>query len=115
MGKVESDTLYGTLNLLILKTLAEGPLHGLAISRQIHASTSDKLKIEEGALYPALHRLERDGLVSGSWGNSETRRRAKLYKLTKEGRSHLQREMKRWLGHASAVAAVLDVAPAWSD
>ena len=76
MGKVESDTLYGTLNLLILKTLAEGPLHGLAISRQIHASTSDKLKIEEGALYPALHRLERDELVGGSWGISETRRRA---------------------------------------
>ncbi len=115
MGKIESDTLYGTLNLLILKTLAEGPFHGLAISRQIHALTSDKVKIEDGALYPALHRLERDGLVSGSWGISETRRRAKFYELTKKGRSHLRRERERWLGHASAVAAVLDIAPAWSE
>ncbi len=114
MGKIESDTLYGTLNLLILRTLSEGPFHGLAISRQIHADTQDKLKIEEGALYPALHRLERDGLVKGSWGVSETRRRAKFYKLTNKGRAHLEREVERWMGHTKAVAAVLKLRGAWT-
>ncbi len=95
--------------------MAEGPLHGLAISRQIHADTEDALKVEEGALYPALHRLERDELVQGSWGISETRRRAKFYELTKKGRSHLEREVERWMSHANAVASVLRLGPAWTE
>ncbi len=115
MGNIESDTLYGTLNLLILRTLAEGPLHGLAISRQIHTDTEDALKVEEGALYPALHRLERDGLVEGSWGISETRRRAKFYELTTKGHGRLEREVQRWMSHANAVASVLRLGPEWTD
>ena len=85
MAKIDSDTLYGTLNLLILKTLGGGPLHGLAVLRRIHEVTADGLRVEEGALYPALHRLERDGLVTGTWGLSENRRRAKFYELTPAG------------------------------
>lgn len=107
MGGIDSDTLYGTLNLLILRTLAGGALHGLAISRRIHDDTADALRVEEGALYPALHRLERDGLVEGSWGISDTRRRAKFYKLTRKGHKHLERETQRWMNHANAVATVL--------
>ena len=115
MGKIESDTLYGTLNLLVLRTLAEAPLHGLAISRQIHADTDDAVKVEEGALYPALHRLERDGFVKGRWDVSETRRRAKFYELTKKGRNHLEREVERWMSHANAVASVLRLGPSWTE
>ena len=110
MAKIDSDTLYGTLNLLILKTLGDGPLHGLAVMRRIHEVSEEGLRIEEGALYPALHRLERDGLVVGTWGLSENRRRAKFYELTKEGRRRLDAEVRRWVTHATAVAPVLDVA-----
>ena len=107
MGKVDSDTLYGTLNLLVLGALEDGTLHGLAIARKIREEAKEVLSVEEGALYPALHRLERDGLVEGSWGISGTRRRAKFYDLTKAGRSALQRERARWVRHTSAVASVL--------
>ncbi len=113
MGKVDSDTLYGTLSLLILKTVAREPLHGLAIMRGIHAAAGDSLRIEEGALYPALHRLERDGYLAGAWGVSESRRRAKFYRLTARGKRRLERELDRWVRHTSAVARVLDVA--WAD
>jgi transcriptional regulator len=109
MPKVESDTLYGTLNLLILKSLAAGPLHGLAILHALVASSGEVVHVEEGALYPALHRLERDGLVAGEWGTSPKGRRAKLYRLTPKGRRQLDRGTERWLRHARAVAAVLDV------
>ena len=109
MGGVESNTLYGTLNLLVLKTLADGRLHGLAISRRIHDTSKEAVRVEEGALYPALHRLERDGLVQGEWGISEARRRAKFYSLTPKGRAALKREVARWTEHANAVAAVLDL------
>lgn len=110
MANVESNTLYGNLNLLILKTLAAEPLHGLAIARRIRSTSEDVLAIEEGALYPALHRLERDGHLRSAWGVSEQNRRAKFYELTGSGRGLLQREMENWLRHTSAVAKVLGVA-----
>lgn len=109
MGGIESNTLYGTLNLLVLKTLADGQLHGLAISRKIHDSSNETVRVEEGALYPALHRLERDGLLKGAWGISEARRRAKFYSLTSRGRAALKREVARWTAHANGVASVLDL------
>ncbi len=115
MTKVEADTLYGTLSLLVLQALSDGSLHGLEISRRIHNDTGDALKIDEGALYPALHRLERDGLVSGEWGISDKRRRAKFYKLTAKGKRRLQSEVARWLKHTNAVASVLRLPAAWAD
>ena len=105
--RVDSDTLYGTLNLLILKTLTTGPLHGLAIARHLYDISDEALEIGEGALYTALHRMERDGLVAGSWGMSDTQRRVKTYELTRAGREHLRRETARWKSHARAVASVL--------
>jgi PadR family transcriptional regulator, regulatory protein PadR len=104
---IESDTLYGTLNLLVLRALRDGPLHGLAVSRRISSATEGALRVEEGALYPALHRLERDGLVEGAWGRTDDNRRAKFYELTKRGRRQLERETERWTRHAEAVASLL--------
>ncbi len=114
MTKVEADTLYGTLSLLVLQALSEGPLHGLEISRRIHEDARDALKVDEGALYPALHRLERDGLVEGEWGISEKRRRAKFYRLTAKGKRRLARDVERWVKHANAVASVLRLSTGWS-
>jgi transcriptional regulator len=107
MTKIESSTLYGNLNLLILRSLEAGALHGLAIAREIVARSEAVLRIEEGALYPALHRLERDGYVRGEWGASEQNRRAKFYALTRAGRALLTRERANWVRHAEAVAKVL--------
>lgn len=104
---IDSDTLYGTLNLLVLQALRGGPLHGLAVSRLLEARTSGSVRVEEGALYPALHRLERDGLVGGEWGRTDENRRAKFYRLTPRGRRQLDREAERWARHADAVASVL--------
>jgi len=110
---IESDTLYGTLNLLVLQALAAGPLHGLAVSRRISSATAGSLSVEEGALYPALHRLERDGLVEGEWGRTDENRRAKFYRLTPRGRRQLERETARWAKHAEAVANALGL-PGWA-
>ncbi len=111
MTKIRSGSLYGTLNLLILKTLAgTGSAHGLQIARRIRSVSDDAVQLEEGALYPALHRLERDGLVRGSWGVSDRNRRAKYYELTPEGQERMGREMRSWLEHTAAVCKVLDVA-----
>jgi PadR family transcriptional regulator PadR len=112
MGIVDADTLYGTINLLALRALADGPLHGLAIARRIHEASRAALEIGEGALYPALHRMERDGLIAGSWGVSESNRRARFYRLTAEGRRRLDAESRRWRAHAGAVEAVLEFRPA---
>jgi transcriptional regulator len=107
MPNVPSDTLYGTLNLLILRALQEGPLHGLAIQRKLRDVSDSALTVEEGALYPALHRLERDGLLGAEWGTSDKNRKAKFYRLTAKGRRHLQREAERWTAHARAVFRTL--------
>ncbi len=110
MARITSDTLYGTLNLLILRALADGALHGLAIQRSLHAASEATLSIDEGALYPALHRLERDGLLDAEWGTSENNRRAKFYRLTADGRHHLERETEKWVTHVRAVSRALRVA-----
>ena len=108
MGRIDSDTLYGTLSLLILQTLAGESLHGLEIQRRIHGAAGDALQIEEGALYPALHRLERDGLLTATWGISTKNRRAKFYALTPDGDAHLAKAKAGWLSHIKAVLRVLE-------
>jgi transcriptional regulator len=107
MTRIEASTLYGTLNLLLLRTLEDGALHGLDIRRRIEALAGESLRVEEGALYPALHRLERDGLIAAEWGVSERKRRAKFYRLTARGRGRLKRETASWKEHVRAVGRVV--------
>lgn len=108
MSRVDAGSLYGTLNLLILRTLErEEGLHGLDVQRRIHEVSDDAIRVEVGALYPALHRLEKEGLLRSEWGISESRRRARFYELTKKGRARLERERARWRKHAAAVRRVL--------
>jgi transcriptional regulator len=102
-----SDLYTGTLDLLILKAVSWGPSHGYAIARWIRETTSDVLVVQEGALYPALHRLERKGLLSEEWRESETGRQAKYYTLTPRGRTQLRAERKRWEEYSRAVARAL--------
>lgn len=112
MTDVQAGSLYGTLNLLVLRTLSGGDsLHGLEIQRRIRHVSQDVLQIEVGALYPALHRLERDGLLRAEWGISEARRRAKFYRITKKGLERLHDEAERWESHAQAVGRILTEAP----
>lgn len=101
------DLLQGTLDALVLKTLSWGPRHGYAIARWIEHVTADVLRIEEGSLYPALHRLERRGWVTSAWGLTETRRRAKFYRLTAQGRARLRAELSAWSTFTDAVGKVL--------
>jgi PadR family transcriptional regulator, regulatory protein PadR len=102
-----SDVFTGTLDLLILKALTWGPRHGYAVGKWIRDTTRDALVVQEGALYPALHRLERRELVSEEWGVSDTGRPAKFYALTSRGRAHLRAETERWQTHAKAVNRAL--------
>lgn len=102
-----SDLFTGTLELLILRTVSGGALHGYAIGRWIRESSAGVLDVEEGALYPALHRLERRGLLASNWGRTETGRRARFYGLTEAGRQHLGAEQARWSAYAQAVDSVL--------
>ena len=105
------DFLRGTLDLMILKTLSWGPTHGYGIARWIEQCTDDVLRVEEGSLYPALHKLEDQGLISADWGITEHNRRAKFYRLTAAGRKQLQSTRESWARFASAVARVLETAP----
>lgn len=105
-----SDLFTGTLDLLILKALTWGPRHGYAIGRWIRETTSDVLVVQEGALYPALHRLERKGFLDEGWRESETGRQAKYYTLTAQGRAQLRAERQRWERFSGAVARALAVA-----
>ncbi len=105
-----SDLFTGTLDLLILKAVSWGPRHGYAIGRWIRSTTADVLVVQEGALYPALHRLERKGWLSEEWGESETGRQAKYYKLTSQGRAQLRSERRRWQVFAAAVDRALETA-----
>ena len=100
----------GTLDLLILQTLALAPLHGWAISERVQQISSDALRIQQGSLYPALHRLERRGWIKAHWGVSENNRRAKYYELTKTGRRQLELEKDAWLKLTAAMAQVLGMA-----
>lgn len=104
------DLPQGTLDLLILRTLAAGPQHGWAISERVQQVSSDVLRIQQGSLYPALHRLERRGWVKARWGTSENNRRAKYYELTRAGTKQLQTEEESWRKLAAAVAQVLESA-----
>jgi len=103
-----SGVLQGTLDMLVLKTLARGPLHGYDVAEHILAWSGDVLRVEEGALYPALHRLELRGLLKSEWGVSENNRRAKFYRLTPAGRKHLTVEASEWARLSGAVARVME-------
>jgi transcriptional regulator len=108
VGKEKSEVLQGTLDLLILKTLALEPLHGLGISRRIAQVTRGVFSVQPGSLFPALHRLEQEGWIEGEWGESENNRAAKYYQLTKEGRRQLAAEKQNWARLALAISRVLE-------
>ena len=110
MNKPKNDLLQGTLALLVLKTLARGPLHGYGITLHIQMVSKEFLRVEEGSLYPALHRMEQDSLVSAEWGISENNRRARYYQLTAKGWKQLTEEEKNWERLTQAVAQVLQFA-----
>jgi transcriptional regulator len=101
------EQLLGTLGLLVLKTLSRGPMHGYGIVQRIQHISEDELRVEEGSLYPALHRMEQAGWISADWRESETGRRAKYYRLTAAGRKRLAQEEEDWSRVAQAVAKVL--------
>jgi transcriptional regulator len=103
----KSDILQGTLDLLILKTLALGPQHGWGISQRLQQMSADVLRVQQGSLYPALHRLEDQGLIAAEWGMSEQRREAKFYRLTKRGQRQLEIETANWTRMAGAIGRVL--------
>jgi len=107
MDKTQLELVRGTLDVLILKALAWGPLHGYAITSLIRRQTDEALLVEEGTLYPALWRLEGKGLVEAEWGLSENNRKAKFYRLTGDGRRHLRQQTKTWEAYAAAVAKLL--------
>ena len=104
------DALQGTLELLVLKTVARGPEHGYGITCHILAASDHQLRVEEGSLYPALHRMEAAGLIKAEWKSSENNRRARYYSLTKAGQKRLAQEVETWRQHIAAVAAFLDFA-----
>jgi transcriptional regulator len=102
-----SDLYTGTLELLVLKALSWGPMHGYAINKWIQERTGDAVIVAEGSLYPALHRLERRGMLHEEWGVTDRNREAKYYSLTTAGRAHLKAEMARFTAHSRAVSTVL--------
>ena len=107
MARDGAELLQGTLDLMILKALTWGAAHGYAISRWVQQVTDDVLQIEEGSLYPALHRLEERGLIAAEWGLSENNRRAKFYRLTTRGRQQLRAETVSWSRYSDAVRKVI--------
>ncbi len=106
----EGELIQGTLDMLILRTLARGSTHGYGIAQSIQQISSEVLRVEEGSLYPALHRLELDGLLDSEWGQSANNRRAKYYRLTARGRKQLQAEAINWKRVAEAIARVMETA-----
>jgi PadR family transcriptional regulator PadR len=106
----QSELVQGTLDMLVLKALARGSKHGYGVAEWIHESSDDVLRVEEGALYPALHRLEIRGLLSAEWGMSENNRRAKFYSLTPAGKKELLREAEYWRRVSGAIARVMQAA-----
>jgi transcriptional regulator len=113
MGKKkqpDGELVQGTLDMLILKTLTRGPMHGYGIASQIQQVSDEVLRVEEGSLYPALHRLELDGIIDSEWGLSSNNRRAKYYRLTSLGRKQLAKEAINWSRLAQAIARVMEMA-----
>jgi transcriptional regulator len=107
MAKERTDLLQGTLELLILKTLASESMHGYGIVQRIHETAEDLLKVEDGSLYPALYRMEERGWIKSEWGLSDNNRRAKFYKLTKAGQKQLAAEQANWNRISKAVTKIL--------
>lgn len=110
MARPNPDVLQGTLALLVLKTLVQGPMHGYGITLHIQRVSNDVLRVEEGSLYPALHRMEQEGWIRAEWGTSENNRRARYYRLSEAGRKQLAAEEKNWARLTEAVATVLQFA-----
>jgi transcriptional regulator len=110
MARDPIDLLHGTLDVLVLKTLSWGPMHGYGISRWIEERTRRVLEIEDAALYKALHRLERAGSIEAEWGTSDNNRKAKFYRLTARGRQELRAETTTWRQYAAAIFSVLETA-----
>jgi transcriptional regulator len=108
MEKATLDLIRGTLDILVLKTLSWQPMHGYAISQVIRRQTDEALLVEEGALYPALYRMEAKGWIEAEWGLSDNNRRAKFYALTRTGRKHLQMQAETWTAYARAVSKILN-------
>ena len=106
----EGELVQGTLDMLILKTLARGAMHGYGIAQSIQQVSEDVLRVEEGSLYPAVHRLELDGLIDSEWGLSSNNRRAKYYRLTTRGRKQLRTEAINWKRLAAGIARVMETA-----
>ena len=106
------DLLQGTLDFMVLKTLTWGPAHGYSVVRSLRVLTDEVLQIEEGSLYPALHRMERKGWVESEWGVSENNRRAKYYSITPQGRKHLRSETSSWTVLSGAITRVLNATAA---
>jgi PadR family transcriptional regulator, regulatory protein PadR len=110
MAPVASDRLQGSLDMLVLRTLLREPMHGWGISQRIQLLSRDILRVNQGSLYPALHRLEEKGWIAAEWGTSENNRRAKFYRLTATGRKQLERETSSWKDFAEAVFVILRTA-----
>jgi PadR family transcriptional regulator PadR len=108
MVQKNPDLLQGTLDMLLLKALQLEPLHGYAIVRRVQQLSADVLRVEEGSLYPALHRIEERGWVESEWGTSENNRRAKFYRLTREGRKRLETEADEWRRMSMAITRVME-------
>ena len=106
----KTELLSGTLDLLVLRVLHGGPLHGFAIAERIHVLSKEVLSVEEGSLYPALYRMEEKGWIKAEWGQSENNRRAKFYQLTKAGRKQLEAEEETWSRVAQAIGWVIKLA-----
>jgi len=105
------DLLQGTLDMLVLKAVSLGPLHGYGVLLRIQQISQNRLEIQQGSLYPALYRLEHEGWIAGEWGQSENKRRARFYRLTDAGRKRLEAETKKWAQFADVVGTILKVAP----
>jgi PadR family transcriptional regulator PadR len=108
MGKTNSDQLHGTLDMLVLKILANGAQHGYAITMRLEQLSASVLQVEEGSLYPALYRMEQRGWIASEWAVTENNRRARFYKLTRTGRKQLEAETESWARLTAAVASVLE-------
>lgn len=112
--RTKMELVQGTLDMLILRTLGDGPMHGYAIARRIQQASRGVLQVEEGSLYPALHRMERRGWIEAEWGRSETRRKAKYYRLTPAGRAQADAQAKSWGRLVEAIRGVMGTVAAES-
>ncbi|HVW76978.1 MAG TPA: PadR family transcriptional regulator [Alloacidobacterium sp.] len=111
MAPKQNDLLQGTLDLMVLKAVSLGPLHGYGVLLRIQQISGDRLEIQQGSLYPALYRLEHEGWIESEWGQSENNRKAKYYRLTAAGRRRLRSETEKWNHMAEAIGAILSATP----